>query len=440
MYATWTPNESDGASGPLPLSQQKRQQLLQLEDAIRTSPDPQGTLHAAAASIHMDPQDLLSMLERNHADMQQTASTPRATRRLVHGVGTLTMALTHWTRRHVRQATLLLTLLVVSLYVLQTAPTSGTVISSSRRPLLSNGPTTLFRPPILFVQTQMLHSDTHTTISPVLANWKRQEWMRAMDQLQVQEDGSIWHKSTSNLSQAASAQVTLDLTALTHDADEDDELQALVEELAWEQAAFVLKSKLLTERVADPNAVQLVVPTSSNNDKNAVLVVKGLGDYKRYGMVGLRVAEQRVNDTLQDELCLSMNTWANSHFDGRLHVSVTKQANNELTIRVYLMIPKHGNRIARNTALSIVHHMASSIADSIRIRTQQTLARRHQSNSFSKSAKTRAQTRRKTRHDMEQQMETMSTERRRKWHRSNPNVGHYRPSNDRLKSPLNAMY
>ena len=58
----WTPNEPDAhrqaaaaqsggaGSGPLPLSQQQRQQLLQLDQVIATSANPQETLQQAAAA------------------------------------------------------------------------------------------------------------------------------------------------------------------------------------------------------------------------------------------------------------------------------------------------------------------------------------------------------------------------------------------------------
>ena len=71
MEATWTPNESDQESGgPLPLSMNQRQELLKLEQAIRSSPDPQATLLKVAEANQMDPNDLVNLLNRNRQDMQ----------------------------------------------------------------------------------------------------------------------------------------------------------------------------------------------------------------------------------------------------------------------------------------------------------------------------------------------------------------------------------
>jgi hypothetical protein len=77
MEATWTPNEQDdNDGGPLPLSQAHRDQLLQLEQAILASPDPQGTLMQVAQTNNMDPQDLVNMLERNHNEMSSGGGAP----------------------------------------------------------------------------------------------------------------------------------------------------------------------------------------------------------------------------------------------------------------------------------------------------------------------------------------------------------------------------
>ena len=57
----WTANE-DAESAPLPLSLKQRQQLLQLQEAIRTSPDPGATLEQVAQGNGMTPQELVNML------------------------------------------------------------------------------------------------------------------------------------------------------------------------------------------------------------------------------------------------------------------------------------------------------------------------------------------------------------------------------------------
>lgn len=70
IEAQWTPNEEEGA-GPLPLSMKQRQELLQLDQAIAQSPDPQATLEKVAQSNDMSPKELGDMLVRNRMDLQQ---------------------------------------------------------------------------------------------------------------------------------------------------------------------------------------------------------------------------------------------------------------------------------------------------------------------------------------------------------------------------------
>ena len=76
LEATFTPAEGQGAQdagGPLPQSQNQRDQLLQLEDAILNSPNPQETLIEVAKANGMQPQDLVDLLQRNRADMEMAA-------------------------------------------------------------------------------------------------------------------------------------------------------------------------------------------------------------------------------------------------------------------------------------------------------------------------------------------------------------------------------
>ena len=69
MEAKWTPNEKDGPA--LPLSMDQRQQLVQLQQAIQSAPDPNGTLEQVAQSNGMSATDLYQMIEKNAQDLQQ---------------------------------------------------------------------------------------------------------------------------------------------------------------------------------------------------------------------------------------------------------------------------------------------------------------------------------------------------------------------------------
>ena len=54
-------------------------------------------------------------------------------------------------------------------------------------------------------------------------------------------------------------------------------------------------------------------------------------------------------------------------------------------------------------------------------------------------ASIKASKKRNTRSSKERAIEEMAADRRRRWQRNNPNVGYYRPSNDRMKNPNNAI-
>ena len=454
LEAKWTPNEKDADSaGPLPQSQNQRNQLLQLQDAIVNAPDPQGTLQKAAEANNMDPQDLWNLLERNRQDMQQAtsstgANSPRAAGKLGKLVVTIGSISVQWCRKYPRQATLMLTSLLLIMYMLTTASSTGSVLSSQRS-VLSKGPTTMFTPPVTFVTDSILSKSSlqqSSSLSLAVADWKHKDTLQELKHLQQlqddEDDKSIWHTrlpKTSKLQQAASSQVTISMeTTLPRDYMDDEELLEQSLELAWEHAASILDSKQWTERLTDKAAqATRMIPRG----KSAVLVVKGLGDWNRYGWVGLTAtSEQQLDKSKEKELYSTLSTWQNGHFDGQIHVSIVKHGDDNMVVRVYLLIPKQGTKLSRKYAMVIVENLASSIAASIQTRTQQSFARRMQSSAFAKRAKQRAQKRRKSRFDKEQSIEEMATDRRRRWQRSNPNAGHYRPSGDRMRSPNNAVY
>lgn len=95
LEATWTPNpEDEDGGGPLPQSSRQRQQLVQLENAIRNSPDPAATLKHVAATKGLSPQDLASMLERNRRDVEMTGAAVQQQKPRKHLPNVLWKALT----------------------------------------------------------------------------------------------------------------------------------------------------------------------------------------------------------------------------------------------------------------------------------------------------------------------------------------------------------
>ena len=116
----WTPNPDD--EGPLPLSQAQRNQLLQLEQAIMSSPDPQATLAKVAEANGMHPRDLAIMLQRNRQDMggaRMVKTWPQAILKVLSSLGLL---LSQTARRSPRMFSLAVMALLVLIHVLIAAP------------------------------------------------------------------------------------------------------------------------------------------------------------------------------------------------------------------------------------------------------------------------------------------------------------------------------
>jgi hypothetical protein len=124
METKWTPNPDD--DGPLPLSQAQRDQLLQLEQAIVSSPDPQATLKQVAETNGMDPQDLVNMLQRNRQDMGGAGASSRAVKAwpqaVMKVVSSLGLLLSQTARKNPRAFTLAASALLLLIHVLIAAP------------------------------------------------------------------------------------------------------------------------------------------------------------------------------------------------------------------------------------------------------------------------------------------------------------------------------
>lgn len=188
----WTPNEEEGA-GPLPQSQNQRQQLLQLEQAIMSSPDPSATLQQVAEANNMDPRDLAEMLDRNRREMGGAAAAggrlaktwPRTILKLMTSVVALVL---QSAKRSPRSFGLVLTTVLLLMYVLFSAPRTGIVLST-RRSLLSKGPSTVWNPPAPYV-SRLLDSSQMSKKSLSLPLQKKLD----LDVQHGTKDGVKWHK------------------------------------------------------------------------------------------------------------------------------------------------------------------------------------------------------------------------------------------------------
>lgn len=414
----WTPNPED-ETGPLPLSQKQRQQLTELTNVIQNSPNPQETLNQAAASNNMDPQDLLQLLQRNQSDgamqrQQQHAGGGGPIRALLTTIGTLIVNLC---RTHSRSVMLLTLLTVTSLYLSMIAlPRTGILLSKSRG-WTSRGPTTWGAPPVSYLQqrldamTSIINENDQAlpddTLFSLLEKWDESD-----------DAELIWHKPIRHKFRRA-------LTAVDAIQEHD--------QVAVRHAQSVLSNGPLTE-FADTIRVE-------RDGDRAVLVVPNYGDYGRYGLLDCALSVYETQGEDDDEkvpLSLHLILSTDSHFQGEVHIVVTRHEDEELNISVSLIATKRPppKRFAERIVTELLH----SVSTSIRTRTMQTLARSGQSEHYRQKAERFAKHRRSTRLDKEAAIEEMSADRRRRWQRNNPNAGSYRPSNRRQRSPNNAIY
>lgn len=207
----WTPNPNDeGSGGPLPLSQNQRNQLLELEQAIMNAPDPSATLLQVAKSQEMSPNELADLLERNHRDMEQAGAGggsvgvgggriggwPKVLVNLLVSVGGV---LRYSALQHPKSFTIFSTVVLLLLYMALTAPSTGMVLST-KRSLVSGGHTTFWHPPSKYVG-KILDAPKFTTskfISTSVQNRKNREWVELLEEdVPYKKDGVVVHKASS---------------------------------------------------------------------------------------------------------------------------------------------------------------------------------------------------------------------------------------------------
>lgn len=450
----WTGNEADSAegnSGPLPLSQNQREQLLQLEQVIRQSPDPEGTLVQAAQANNMSPQDLLAMLERNHADMQQGGMAPGGgggggmSSTVVGKISKLTAVLvavlTNAAKQNPRSFSLIATSLLVMLMIAYSAPRTGVVLSNGRG-IVSKAPTTLFKPPTRFLEKRMGQArfQEKDPKNKVLSE-------RIWKDLELDEDETQWHSfpRKSELSKAATSRITIPMTTFLNadDEEEDEEYLESILEMCYNHAVDVMSARQFTEYPPDTSVLMHTLQAKDEGRKRfSTLAVKKLGNWGRFGLVPMLITQKQEGTA---GTSLTFSTLKSSPFTGQLHVSAQQRKDRRngpsLVLSVHLVTPKKGTgKLAKKMGTNLSNVLATSIATSIRTRTRQSLARRSQSSRFQGKAKKRALERRSSRFQKEKDIEEMAEDRRRRWQRKNPNSGNYRPSGDRMKSPNNAMY
>jgi len=242
-----------------------------------------------------------------------------------------------------------------------------------------------------------------------------------------------------------------------HDDDGDDEGELLRLEEAEcmrQSTRSIIEERKFSEFVrgddSSPSLKFRSLPLDGNDDdddvevEGAVMAMKLLGNFGRYGVQPFRISYETGDDDDDDaeeaDCAVAYHTLTGGHFDGELRFSVEeimKDGSGVIVVSVTLAIPDGGRAPPKRLAEAMVSSFAQSIARSIRMRTEQTLARRRQSRGYRERASGRASVKRHLRYEQERLQEEMAAERKRKWKRNNPDAGHYRPSGHRLKSPNN---
>jgi len=416
----WTANE-DAANAPLPLSMRQRQQLLQLEQAIRSSPDPNGTLQQVAQQNGMSPQDLVNMLEKNARDLQQNPSLlqPKTVASVIAKVmASIGVAISQNAKKNPRSFALTVSILLFLIYAKIMIPRTGLHLTQG---------TTLFPPSSKYLQT--LADSPFLEQRPLSIKTKKQQW----DDLKLDQDGIEIHKlpRSSELSQAVSAQFTLTPEALLveKDIDEDADIKEEVLGLLFEHATGVLIERYWTEFAPGKKPLKSAVSAK----KHGLLMVPGLGILGRYGLIRWQITQQLETDK---DASVTLTSLKGDFFDGQIHLEARKYRS-KVVIRAHIGVPKRGRKLSKGTASKVVNDLVESIGASASQRTLQNLARRSIGKRYKSASHTRASERRKTRFEREKEIEDMSEDRRRKWQRQNPDSGRYRPSGDRQRSPNN---
>lgn len=417
---TWTPNE-DAENAPLPLSMNQRKQLLQLEQAIRSSPDPNGTLEQVAQQNGMSPQDLVNMLEKNARDLSQDPSLlqPKTVVSVISkALATIGLVISQAAKKHPRSFTLSLSLLLLILYAKVMIPRTGLHVTQR---------TALFPPSQKYLQK--LADYPRLEHRPLSIKSQKMKW----DDLMLENDGVEVHKlsRSSELSQAVSAQISLvpeDLFEV--DLEEENALDVMKEVLGllFENAAYVLSERQWTEFAPTNRPLK----SADSGKKHGVLMVPSLGSFGRCGIIRWQITQRIETDKVAG---VTFATLKGNSFDGQIHLEA-RMRKSRVVIVAHLGVPKkRGRKIKKSVARKIVNDFVESLATSTSQRTRQNLARRSVGKRFKVASSQRASERRKSRSDREREIEEMSKERRRRWQRGNPDAGRWRPSGDRMRSP-----
>lgn len=498
IEAKWTPAEdANEGGGPLPLSQNQRDQLFQLEEAIVTSPDPQGTLMKIAESNNMSPRELVDLLERNRIDGEAAGTAPprpgggggggiaavqnTLPRKILGVFFSIFSTLGKVAKSYPQAFSVAFTALLLAMYCTIQAPRTGIVMSTGPNALLlSSGHTTFFVPPAAYLARYMdsnkfINAESSVSRKLLPAGGKAGSLTKVLeDELETRAmlDGSAFVKPSgrkSAFSLAVTAQKTLKIEEIlpdgweakldsTESADDDsdennggenqlDQRAIFIQNAAdtvLEAATAVLSANRFTEFAATDDgkaeAVRFQPSPIGGRKSGGTLVVKSMGDFNRFGLQPMRVVRQEKSE---DAASVVFSTLQGGHFDGEVQFAVQMKDGEDdsdipsVAITANLVVPRKGRKLGKKHAERIVTTVVESMAASIATQAKQSMTRRNMSSQYRGRVSAGATERRQIRFENERKMEEMAEDRRRRWQRSNPDAGRYRPSGDRMRSPNN---
>jgi hypothetical protein len=392
-------------------------------------------------------------------------------------IGALVVAIKQSAHQNPRAFSIMALSAFLIFYTLIAIPRTGVQISSGKSLLtLSRGPTTVFSPPDRYLhkligKTASLRTPPKLSINAMKTDWD--DLLRPMirelakhgpdeDDLN-EEDGNTYGKveihklgRRDELRQAITAQYVLEPDALLKAYSQGDTVEEIESErdtmvdMLYSNAASLLTERNLIEFSAATKAKDRLKAVCGNGKKKdelgskdfGVVVVPGLGKFGRYGLVFWRATSEtsQKSSSSSSSSTLTLTTLkGKGFFDGQIHIDVRKipQHDGMLVVQVSLAVPKKGRKLHKTTGEKLVGEIAKSIVLSASRLTKQRLSRQMQGKRFKDTGSRRANDRRKTRAERERLLEEMATDRRRRWQKQNPDVGRYRPSGARMRSPNN---
>jgi len=477
IEATFTPapdKDTGSTEGPLPLSQNQRNELLKLDQQISSSSNPPETLKKVAEGSDMTADELGNLLIRNRRDMEMAnaGSGPDMAidtipRRFIRTLSSLFLLTVKSASSRPRSFTFMAMTLLIMVYVIISAPRTGVVLSTGRN-FVSTGHTTVWAPPRKYLSNYM-ESDTfqnrqsRPSIHKLSQLFVDDEMGQDCENDVVVESLSKKQKKKLKLVVTAKKNIPFELLLPAEDdlesiyekefegrkAEDRDNAIANLEEKAWEDAmmlafessAKILSSRRFSEFVSSPaNQMRFYSPVVSDHRRpdveNAALIVKSMGDWKRFGIQPLRLAYE---ENKSSEKSIVYHTLTGGQFDGELRIAVQKvgqdQEENKVIISVTILVPKNGRKINTTLASTVALLLAESISSSVMTVAKQIVSRKEQSTSYRGRVKRKASEKRHNAFENLKKMEEMAEERRRRWQRSNRNSGNYRPSGDMMKGP-----